>query len=471
MPTKTAGKTANTKASAAKKATTAVTPVVAKTPSKKAAASSAAGKKPVAKRTTANKAAAKKAPARESSAGKPSPAPQAPARAPSHAPAAAAYNSKPIVLLFEDDPAIVKEFKRLADPKLRATCQLEVFPLDKPPANNDKPYDDRVEDWIRGCGFYERIILVVTDRDLSTNSLHWKGLSQTAVSAAAKVLGLPVAGYRRVRPNIIDEFKRIPGDGLIDLSPDVHLRSSQVASLAKGFIDLHQRIEAWHLSSSGAKDGGAGRKRKGAQVTAASPGALLASVLEQPTAAGHFDTFACGDQVAINEILKFSREGDARMSDQVHRRLVAALGVWLTDLVMKYPGVLVNSVAAASYLDIHKDDFGRPEVQKLFKSAQYAQLPFEDEAAPLWWRHLLDEMLSEAGCSNGRELCEQHQIQNVRFCPCDEDKTLHAGYYCMATGEPISAEKSSGRVRWFPPGADLARLKAKTYRKLAPWIG
>ncbi|MBK1714700.1 hypothetical protein CKO43_18205 [Rubrivivax gelatinosus] len=378
----------------------------------------------------------------------------------------------PVVLLFEDDPTIVAEFRRLCEPKLGTTCRLEVFPLDKPPSNSDKPYDDRVEEWIRGCAFYERIVLIVTDRDLSTNSLHWKGLSQTAVSAAAKVLGLPVAGYRRVRPNIIDEFKRIPGDGLIDLSPEVNLRSSQVASLSKGFIDLRQRLENWHENGDGVQEGATSKKRRGAQATAASPGALLAGVLKQPTAAGHFDTFACGDQVAINEILRFSRsDTNVRMSVQVHRRLVAALGVWLTDLVMKYPGVLVNTIAAASYLDIHPDDFVRPQVQELFKSARYTQLPFEDEDAPLWWRHLLDEMLSEAGCSNGRELCGKRMIKNVRFCPCDADNTLHAGYYCMATGKPISAEKSSGRVRWFPPGADLARLQAKTYRKLAPWIG
>ncbi|WP_334009218.1 hypothetical protein [Burkholderia cepacia] len=381
-------------------------------------------------------------------------------------------NSTPVVLLFEDDPMIVKDFVKRVKPKLGKACQLEVFPLDQAPENSRAPYEDRVEAWIRASGFYDRLVLLVTDRDLSANSKDWNGLSQTAVSGAAKVLGLPVAGYRRAKPNPVDEFKRIPGDGLIDLSPDITVRAAQVASLAKGFVDLQARIQKWHDGPDEATQGkGAKKRRPAGAATATSPGALLAGVLQQPAAAGHFDTFACGDQVAIGEILKFSQDSKARMSVHVHRRLVAALGVWLTDLVMKYPGVLVNTVAAASYLDIHPDDFVRVDVQKLFKAALYTNLPFEDRDAPLWWRHLLDEILAEAQCSSGVEFCEKRGLKKVRYCPCSVDSKLHAGYYCMATHQPISAEKSSGRVRWFPPGADLARLQASTYRKLAPWIG
>jgi|GEM_PF-810778 len=380
-------------------------------------------------------------------------------------------DAKPVVLLFEDDPSIVKDFTKLVKPKLGSAFQFEVFPLDEPPQNSNTPYEDRVEAWIRTSGFHDRLVLLVTDRDLSANSKDWSGLSQTAVSGAAKVLGLPVAGYRRAKPSAVDQFKRIPGDGLIDLSPEATIRAAQVASLAKGFVDLQDRIKRQEGADDGGDAGTTGKKRRPAAAKAASPGALLARVLHQPAAAAHFDTFACGDHIAIGEILAFSQDSKARMSSQVGRRLVAALGVWLADLVMKYPGVLVNQIAAASYLDIHPKDFAKPEVQKLFKAALYKDLPFEDPDTPLWWRHLLDEIVSQGESSSGLELCEKQGLKNIRYCPCSVDSKLHAGYYCMATNEPISAEKSSGRVRWFPPGADLARLQASTYRKLAPWIG
>lgn len=380
--------------------------------------------------------------------------------------------SNPVVLLFEDDPNIVKAFTKLVMPKLGKDIGFVVFPLNEPPISGNKPYEDRVVEWIRASGFYDRLALVVTDRDLSANSDDWSGLSQTAVSGAAKLLGLPVAGYRRNKPNAIDEFKRIPGDGLIDLAPEVGKRADQVAILAKGFIELQarmQRHEGADVGGPGAD--GAKKRRPAGAALAASPGVLLAGVLHQPAAAAHFDTFACGDQVAIGEILAFSQDRKAKMSAQVQRRLVSALGVWLTDLVMKYPGVLVNEVAAASYLDIAPDDFKRADVQKLFKGALYTNLPFEDKATPLWWRHLLDDIVSEGGASSGLDLCGKKGLKKVTYCPCSVDPKLHAGYYCMATFEPISAEKSSGRLRWFPPGADLARLKASIYRKLSPWIG
>lgn len=380
--------------------------------------------------------------------------------------------SKPVVLLFEDDPTIVRDFTKRVKPKLGDAFQFEVFPLNRPPKNSTDPYEDRVVAQIRSSGFYERLVLVVTDRDLSTNSKDWSGLSQTAVSGAAKILGLPVAGYRRAKPNVADEFKRIPGDGLIELSTGLADRARQVAILAKGFVELQARMHTH--GSTGDTDGEKGitkKRRPPGAAVATSPGALLAGVLQQPAAAAHFDTFACGDQVAIGEILAFSRDVKARMSEQVQRRLVSALGVWLTDLVMKYPGVLVNQVSAASYLDILPEDFARSDVQNLFKSALYTNQPFEDKESPLWWRHLLDEVMTEGQCSSGLELCEKQGLKKVRYCPCSVDPKRHAGYYCMATLEPISAEKSSGRVKWFPPGADLARLKASIYRKLSPWIG
>jgi len=370
-----------------------------------------------------------------------------------------------VILLFEDDFTIVKDFEKKLKPKLGKALELVVFPLDQPSLHDHAPYDARVEEWVRSSGFYDRLVLIVTDHDLSANSDCWRGLSQSAVSGAAKQLGIPVAGYRRAKVKPEVELKRIPGDGLIDLDPDLVRRAEQVATLAKGFIELEKRVTNNHAPETG----NSSRKRS-AQMHISSPGALLAKVLDHPSTAGHFDTFACGDQVAIGEILSFSHE-TGKLPTHVRRRLIAALGVWLSDLVMRYPGVLVNKVAAASYLDIHTEDFSQTSVQRLFARARYKDLPFEDKAEPLWWRHVLDEILAEAECSSGLQLTEKKGIEGIRYCPCSVDSTLHAGYYCMASHDPISGEKSSGRVRWFPPGADLARLKASTYRRLAPWIG
>lgn len=373
-------------------------------------------------------------------------------------------NERATILLFEDDDNIVAEFRKRITPDLDGDLELEVFPLNRPPVETDSPYEDRVENAVRKSVYLSRLTLIVTDRDLSTKSEHWRGLSQAAVSAAARKLGVPVACYRKKRPNIADEFTRIPGDGLIELPENVAKRARRTVILARGFVDLALKIADADTKADKKS------RRKIEEARASSPGGLLAGVLGQPSASAHFDTFACGDQLAIGEILKISPD-DKKISPAIQRRLVAALGVWLADLVMKYPGVLVGTKAAASYLDVAPAVFARKDVQAIFAPSRYVSLPFADEDAPMWWRHLLDEITSENDCVTGLEVCEKKGLKKLKFCPCSVDGKLHAGYFCMATEEPISAENSSGRVKWFPPGADLARLNKATYRKLAPWIG
>ena len=110
-------------------------------------------------------------------------------------------------------------------------------------------------------------------------------------------------------------------------------------------------------------------------------------------------------------------------------------------------------------------------MRAIFESARYVNLPFADERHPMWWRHLLDDILNKASAVSGRDLCVEKGLKRIRFCPCSVDDSLHAGYYCMDSKKPLSGEQSSGRVSWFPVGADLSRLSKKTYRALAPWMG
>ena len=285
-------------------------------------------------------------------------------------------------------------------------------------------------------------------------------------------MGVPVATYRQAAAAVEDDLRRIPGNGHIELptgsDANAHAsRAGQVAMLARGFVDLDKRLAS--LESKRAKPG---TKKNDSIANVASPGVLLAQVLEHPEVAAHLDTFACGDQGAIAEILRASKhETHSPLSTQNRKRLIAAVGIWLADLVMAYPGVLLTATAAASYLDISEAGFAKRSVRNLFSSAQYEGLPFADSSRPLWWRHLLDAVVDEADCSTGLEVAVANKIKGLSYCPCYINPMLHAGFLCMATDRPISVENSSGQVRWFPPGADLARLTKTTYRQLAPWIG
>lgn len=372
------------------------------------------------------------------------------------------------IVLFEDHKERIDELKAAITPML-GTYRLEVFPLHEAPKTSKGPYEDRLADALKDSR-YGNIGLVVTDRDLSTQQ--WGGLSEAAVSRAAEKLGLPVACYRQKRPNVEDRLTRKPGNGQLELPFLVDERAHRIITLCNGFVEMEKLLKparAPAVKKTAAKT--PSKAKPTSQADAGTPGTLLAGILKQPHVATHFDLFACGDQRAISEIISVSQGNKTQLTPEQERRLVIALGVWLADLVMEFPGLLLNGIAAASYLDIAPDHFLKPKVQAVFESAKYVHLPFADERNPLWWRHLLDDLVTDGEAVSGLALCQSKGIKKLSYCPCSVKPELHAGYYCMATEKPLSEEQSSGRVSWFPVGADLARLTARTHRVLAPWIG
>lgn len=377
--------------------------------------------------------------------------------------------SKRIIVLFEDHQERIDELQAAITPMLGTKYRLEVFPLHVAPMTTKGPYEDRLAEALKDPRF-GNIVLVVTDRDLSTQE--WGGLSEAAVSRAAEKLGLPVACYRQKKPNVEDRLTRKPGNGQLELPFAVDERAHRIITICNGFVEMEKLLKPAKVPPTKRAAAKTSAKTKpAAKADAGTPGTLLAGILQQPHVATHFDLFACGDQRAISEVMSVSQAKNAQLKPEQERRLVVALGVWLADLVMEFPGLLLNKTAAASYLDIALEDFAKAKVQTVFESAKYMDLPFADQRNPLWWRHLLDDLVTDGEAVSRRALCESKGIKKLSFCPCSVKPELHAGYYCMATEKPLSEEQSSGRVSWFPVGADLARLTARTHRVLAPWIG
>jgi hypothetical protein len=195
------------------------------------------------------------------------------------------------------------------------------------------------------------------------------------------------------------------------------------------------------------------------------PGVLIAHVLGKPEYADKIALYASGDQDRLASMKRDDGENDK----DYHARLWCSLGYWLWDSLLRYPGVLVNRVAAASYLNIHDDDFVVPEVQEPFISAKYNG-PFADEARPQWWRGMLDDIVAESGSSDGREFASKRLGREVRRSECSEEPGIPAGYYCMLSEKPVSLKNSRGGLPWFPRGADLARVSKSKMEELEPWL-
>lgn len=74
---------------------------------------------------------------------------------------------------------------------------------------------------------------------------------------------------------------------------------------------------------------------------------------------------------------------------------------WINDVLLKYPGILYNSVYAATELGISEKAFLSEDVQKIFKNAKYDGIfKYED----LWWKSRLYSLAREIRNENERSL-------------------------------------------------------------------
>lgn len=349
------------------------------------------------------------------------------------------------IVIFEDDPGDGKKILEA----LRKVCgdAFEIHPFEPPKGDiPQKPYEDVLKTALEDIR--STIALIVTDRDLSkTNNL--SGLSEAAVSKLAQDWALPICLYARNQERELDRHLRW-GEGRISVDfskgPD-HL-ADQVCVIARGFEQIRSAIQKIPKTALGK-----------------SPGKILAKVLGKNTIADRLSLYGAGDQQMLAEILPYFKTGRA---GELKERMPRVLGNWLWESIFRFPGILVNEIAAASYLDIDPKDFEKPAIRTLFKDAVYSG-PFATNRKPYWWRHELDEILDRKKSASGLALAKMVD-KRARSCRCSMDPSLRAGFYCIVSEQPVSAERSRGNLSWLPSAADLSRISDKLFDQLAPWL-
>jgi hypothetical protein len=354
------------------------------------------------------------------------------------------------IVLFEDSPESRDRLSVALRRELAGNGEALMFDLDGQP-RQDGVYQDRIEKALSSEP-YKEATLVVADYDLSA-SLSYPGLSEQQVRAAANRLAIPECGYARGVTASSSDFVRLAKQR--EASIVLHFRPGQHEDLAKQAVSIAEGFTFIDGKLPGALKA----------LGRTTPGELMAYILEKPEYADKIALYASGDQDRLGDMKKDEREE----VKHYHRRLSCALGYWLWDSLLRYPGVLVNLVAAASYLNIRDDDFVVPEVQELFTGAKYSG-PFAEEARPQWWRGMLDDIVAREGFTDGRELASSRLGRPVRQSQCCEEPEIPAGYYCMLSDRPVSLKNSKGGLPWFPRGADLARVSRSKYDELAPWL-
>lgn len=350
-------------------------------------------------------------------------------------------NVKPVVLLFEDT---VDNAKKLKENLSAITDRFDVQIFSAKDLDSDDSFVERLG---AELVHYGRILLIISDMDLSKTD-KFKGLTDAVVSRVAHELGIPTAFYSTALGGAEGRRLDQAGDGRILLgSTDYEKIAHRIGVLADGFLAINQIMQ--DVASIPVAD----RPKSAAS--------LVARLIGRESASDRIDLYLSGDQRIAAEILSSPK-------DSIIARQSTIFGTWIFDSLMRYPGVLLNGVSAASYLNVSLGEFFKPEIFEIFKPALYHG-PFADWKEPLYWREALDVMLMEDEKEDGLEFLTSRGIKASR-CQCSVEPDLDAGYYCMVTEAPVSFEKSVGNVSTFPPGADLARLSEPVFDELSPWL-
>lgn len=310
-----------------------------------------------------------------------------------------------------------------------------------------RTYQDRLETILSKPPYNEATTLLV-DRDLS-KSPSFGGLSDDTVAGAARRLAIPVCSYaRQVAPDDYS-WRAHWEEGRIFLSFENDEELARKAVLAaRGFAEISAGLSAVLKDRAGK-----------------SPPKILAALLGKPEYADKIALYSVGDQNRLMGILGKAKDETDRV-----KRMECFLGYWLWDSLLRYPGLLVNEVAAASYLNIATGDFEGPEVRAVFAAALYGG-PFADTKRPQWWRGMLDDIVASENCSDGLELARKRVNPTINPSQCCEDPSRPAGYYCILSDQPVSLENSKGGFSWFPRGADLTRISKTKFDEYGPWLG
>ena len=350
------------------------------------------------------------------------------------------------ILFFEDDDVFAERTKKNLTKKFKSSISIELAKKILSERNKEQTIVNSISEDIEKL---KNIELIVADVNLY-NIKQYGGLSAEVVSEVGRRLFIPVCIYSiNVKPDL-DKIKKLTDATLkIEGNPNSAENLTKIKSLYDGFLDIKRKYRKLNI-----------------KLQNESLPRILSTILDKPQYVDRFALYSLGN-FGFFDYAPLKRKHIDK--DFKTRAISYLLGNWLLSIIMKFPGILLNKIAAASYLNIDINDFNKKSVNGLFSKALYKG-PFSDYEK-YWWRFDLDTIIDKNRVDNGLELARKKISLKIKSCNCSIDKNLNAGYYCIITKAPVSLEKSTNEISWIPKGADLARVSIREYNKLKPWMG
>ncbi|MBL7197647.1 MAG: hypothetical protein ISS47_06075 [Candidatus Omnitrophica bacterium] len=362
---------------------------------------------------------------------------------------------KKSVIIFEDKK---EEIKKLEGPFSKEFRKIKVpilffESLLKDGEDSNSTSETKLQNELRTAK-YKDVCLIICDSDLATID-KYPGLSEVVVSRVAEMLVIPICLYAQgVYKDNLEKIRQWSTQKIIlDASKGYENLAFESRTIFEGFQEIETKYQKIIKTKKG-------KNYKLPQV--------LAHILGKPELDDRIAMYSTGDKEVLAEIMPHRKGADI---GEKSKRIPRLLGYWLWNSILRFPGILLNKIAAASYLNIDDTEFDeKKKIQEVFKEALYDG-PFSAHQT-MWWRDGLDEILFKEKKKEGLELVHSKEgLTEVKDCKCSVDSSKRAGYYCMITDKPVSFENSQGNISWFPSGADLARISKKEFDELAPWLG
>lgn len=153
--------------------------------------------------------------------------------------------------------------------------------------------------------------------------------------------------------------------------------------------------------------------------------------------------------------------------------LVPELVEWMRNVIIKYPGILYDSIHAATFLGISEKEFLSSEIKDLFKGAEYRGVfkPLEGR----WWRSELhrialdkmsDEEIDKSLNVGFPEACERIFKRKIEGAVCVYSGKALADSVCFILNKPVATEFS---LMYYPDNRpavmDEARISFKAIKE------
>jgi hypothetical protein len=368
-------------------------------------------------------------------------------------------STKPSVILFEDDQNELAGIVAALKKAFKESANVIVFKAGTENRVN-KTFEALLIGDLKPNLKAARFILC--DQDLSRME-GYGGLSAETVTSVARIEGLSIGLYGRGNSDIMaDRVKQkrqfLERRFFLEFGSSSNLDAfcKEAVGIFDGCNQVHDFVASMIFRNF----------RKNAKAKSGTPSSWMCELLERPEIQTRLSLYGAGDQQYLEGLATV----DALKEPERASRIISSeLSYWLWESILRFPGILLNQVAAASFLNIDEKSFAKKEIQGLFKKALYKG-PFSSVSSR-WWQDDLQAILNSNSVKSGLELAKARGFPHVSRCKCSVDPKEDAGYYCMLSEKPVSLKNSMGKIPYFPPGADLARIANPEFARVAPWAG